>query len=99
MATVQMKKDSEMYEQLVLRIMRRLPAYRVLELVDFARFLEKQVTQQEEDATTEDAWGRVLAKPAAKQLLREMAREAREDYQAGRTTEIQVTDQGELGPA
>jgi len=84
-----MDNETETYEQVVLTIMRRLPAYRVLELVDFARFLETQAAQQEEETTTEDSWERLLAQPAAKRLLREMAREAREDYQAGRTTEIQ----------
>ena len=42
MAATQLKDESETYEQVVLTIMRHLPAYRVLELVDFARFLETQ---------------------------------------------------------
>ena len=56
------------YEQTVLTIMRRLPPERVLQLVDFARFLEFQ------------------AAPEAKRVVREIAREAREDYRAGQTT-------------
>ena len=103
MATVQMKDKTGTYEQVVLTIMRRLPPYRVLELVDFARFLEAQTAQQPEQElttnATEDAWERLLAKPAARRVLRDMAAEAREDYQAGRTTDIQITEDGELAPA
>lgn len=102
MATVQIKDRTETYEQVVLTIMRHLPPYRVLELVDFARFLEAQTAQQPEPelaaSVTADAWERLLAKPAARRALRDMAAEAREDYQAGRTTDIQITDEGELAP-
>ncbi len=91
MAMGQMKERPERYEQLVPAIMRRLPSHRLVELVDFAQFLDIQSAQQQEnlaEMTTEDAWDHVLTKPAAKRLLREMAAEAREDDQAGRTTEI-----------
>jgi len=56
------------HEQTVLNIMRRLLPECVLQLVDFARFLEFQAT------------------PEAKRVMREVAREAREDYRAGQTT-------------
>lgn len=101
--THQMQDSSETYEQLVLAIMRRLPSYRVLELLDFARFLEAQTAKRTSadmsKSETEDAWERVFAKPAAKRLLYEMANEAREEYGAGRTTAIIITDNGELAPA
>jgi len=84
--------------------MRKLSPERVLELVDFARFLELQTAKRddklrykEETETeeairaSEEAWDKLLAKPEAKHMLREMAREAREDYHAGRTTDIAIT--------
>ena len=44
--------------------------------------------EEEEIETTEDKWDRLFAKPKAKRTMRKMAREAREDYRAGRTTDI-----------
>lgn len=97
-------------EQTVLRIMRKLTPERVAELVDFARFLEYRAGEgvgdspEADDAATDDAgdadqrWDELLARPEAKQLMRQMAREAREDFYAGRTTEIVETDDGRLAP-
>ncbi len=72
--------------------MRRLPPERVLELVDFAQFLEIQTTRKdeqdvgEEDTKTDEGfqasdekWEQLLAKPEAKRVMRNMAREALED--------------------
>ena len=84
---MQATPQSSPHEQIVVNIMRRLPPDRRAELVDFARFLEFQtVAQQEtwlEESTAEDAWDQLLARPEAKRLLHELAREARADYQAG----------------
>jgi hypothetical protein len=41
-------------------------------------------------------WDELLSRPKAKLLLREMAREAREEYAAGNTTKIGMTDDGRL---
>lgn len=98
------------HEETVIRIMRKLPPERVLELVDFARFLEHQSAQEqvewmEEEETTEEIrageekWDQLLARPEAKRVLREMAREAREDYHTGQTTDITTTEDGRLAPA
>jgi len=100
------------YEQTVLTIMRRLPPERVLQLVDFARFLEFQTTERRDDRSgeeeteteeqiraSEEKWDELLAKPEAKRVMREMAREAREDYRTGRTTDIAITEDGQLAPA
>jgi hypothetical protein len=108
---MQTNVHSSAYEQIVRRIMRSLPPERVLELVDFARFLEFQTTRREEynteeqDNETEEAsqsgderWEQLLAKPEAKRVMREMAREALEDYRAGRTTDINITEDGQLAP-
>jgi hypothetical protein len=104
--------QSSAYEQTLIRIMRKLSPEQVLELVDFARFLELQTAKRddkwrhEEEAETEEAiraseeeWDKLLAQPEAKRVLREMAREAREDYHAGRTTDIAITEDGRLAPA
>ena len=100
------------YEQAVIRIMRKLPLERIKQLVDFARFLETQATQEynegldeeeiettEEIRSDEETWDELLAKPKAKQMMRKMAREALEDYRAGRTTDVAITEDGRLTPA
>jgi hypothetical protein len=94
------------YEQVVIGIIRKLPPEHVVQLVNFARFLEFQTTkeykdwlEEEEIETTEEKWDELLAKPEAKRVMREMAREAREDYRAGRTTDIEITEDGRLTPA
>ncbi len=94
-------------EEAVINIMRRLPPERVSELVDFARFLEFRATERYEDwveiqseqaASAEQRWDELFARPEAKQLMRQMAREAQADYQAGRTTEIVEAEDGRLAP-
>lgn len=102
------KSHSSPYEQTVIKIMRKLPPDRISELVDFARFLEQiaRRDEKEEEAAEmqkdispgEEKWDQLLARPEAKRAMREMAREAREDYHAGRTTDIAVTDDGYLAP-
>ena len=100
------------HEQKLVGIVRRLPPERVSQLVDFARFLEFQTTERyddwldeqetetkEEMRASEEKWDKLLAKPEAKRVMREMAREAREDYRAGRTTDITITEDGRLAPA
>jgi len=97
------------HERTVISIMRKLPPERILELVDFARFLEHQSAKEyerldegeaaEETRAGEEKWDRLLAQPEAKRVLREMAREARENYQAGQTTDITITEDGRLAPA
>jgi hypothetical protein len=105
--------QSSAYEQTVINIIRKLPPERVLQLVDFARFLEFQIVQKsdadwldEEETKTkegiragEEKWDELFAKPEAKRVMREMAHEALEDYRAGRTTDIAITKDGQLAPA
>ena len=99
------------YEEKLVGIMRKLPPERVLQLVDFARFLEAQTTERYDDwlaeeteseediRASEERWDELLARPEAKRVMREMAREAIEDYRAGRTTDMTVTEDGRLAPA
>jgi chemotaxis regulatin CheY-phosphate phosphatase CheZ len=85
------------YEERLVGIVRRLPPERVMQLVDFARFLEAESAEEIEAA--EAQWDDLLARPEAKRRLREMAREAVGDYRAGRATDIEVAEDGRLAPA
>ena len=87
------------YEDRLVDIVRRLPPERVLQLVDFARFLEEQIVESEEEIrANQEKWDELLARPEAKRVMREMAREAVEDYHAGRTTDIKITSDGRPAP-
>ena len=80
-------KPSLADEKVLVNIVRRLPPERVSQLVDFARFLEFQVAQMEEDDWLEDEsqeeieasekkWDELFARPEAQLLMEEMALEA-----------------------
>lgn len=90
------------YEQTIISIMRKLPPERLPYLVEFARFLEFQTTFAPDSTPLvpdgEAKWDELLAKPDAKQLMRQMAREARAEYLAGETSDIQLTEDGRLAP-
>lgn len=87
----------DQYEDRLIGIVRRLPPERVIQLVDFARFLEAE--SEEEIAASEASWDELLARPEAKRKLRDMAREALDDYRCGQATDIAVTEGGGLAPA
>ncbi len=100
-----MESQTTSLEQTLLNIVRTLPPERLAELVDFARFLQALVirTRQETELESEEGegdkkWDELLARAESQELLLEMAREARADYYAGRTTEIKVTEDGRLAP-
>jgi len=84
------------YEDKLVGIVRRLPPERVIQLVDFARFLEAE--SEEEIEASQANWDKVLVKPEAKRKLRDMAREALDDYHTGQATDINVTEDGRLAP-
>jgi hypothetical protein len=101
------------YEKKLIAIIRRLPPDQLPYLVEFAHFLEfraaktrdaKWIEQDEadfgiqEELADEAKWDELFGKPEAKRLTREMAREARAEYRAGNTTEIQITEDGRLAP-
>jgi len=84
-------------EQTLLGIARTLPPERVVELLDFARFL--QILEAEPGALESEAkWDKLFAKPEAQRAMLEMAHEAREEFRAGRTTDIGIGDDGRLTP-
>jgi hypothetical protein len=93
--TLALKIDE--YEDKLVGIVRRLPPERVIQLVDFARFLEAE--SEEEIEASQANWDKVLVKPEAKRKLRDMAREALDDYHTGQATDINVTEDGRLAPA
>jgi hypothetical protein len=108
---IQADTQTGAYEQMLIRIVRTLPPERIAQLVDFARFLRSQVAQsrdadwlnEEEESedqvrASEEKWDELLAKPEAQRAMVAMAREAREDFQAGRTTDITITEDGRLAP-
>ena len=104
--TTDTERQTTKFEETIISIMRRLPSERLPYLVEFARFLEFQAELSSIEVLGDEAtesggdarWDELLARPKAKLLLREMAREARDEYAAGNTTKIGMTDDGRLKP-
>ncbi len=92
MVEVKMENQAA-YEQTLLSIVRSLPPGRLVELLDFARFLQTLANDP-----AEEKWDQLLARPEAQRTMVDMAREAREDFRAGRTTDIGITKDGRLAP-
>lgn len=98
------------YEQRLLGIVRRLPLERVFQVIDFAHFLELQITkthdgdlldedESEEEIAVENAqWDALLATDESQCLLNNMADEALEYIQAGRARPMVFTEEGEIAP-
>jgi len=98
-----------LYEQTLVSIIRRLPAERASQIVDFARFIEYQTFQvdtedalpdeqetEEEILADEARWEAQFA--ASRDKLRRLAAEAREEIRAGRTYEMIFTAEGRIAP-
>lgn len=98
--------QTSLHEETIINIIRRLPSDRVSQLIDFAKFLENQSSVKKPDGEDaedkihgdEEKWNELFACPEAKQVMREMANEAIEDYHAGKATEIGVAEDGRLKP-
>jgi len=98
------------YEQKLIRIVRRLPPERVTQVIDFAQFLESRITATstadllaEEESEAEIAadnarWDALLATEEAQRLLEKMADEALADMRAGRARPMIFTEDGEIAP-
>ena len=105
-ATLQIKE----YEQKLVGIVRRLPPGRVSQVIDFAQFLEFQMTrtydddlldrdESEEEIAAENArWDALLARDESQRLLEKMADEALADIQAGHARPMVFTEDGEIAP-
>jgi hypothetical protein len=96
-------------EQELLKVVRRLPAERVSQLVEFAEFLEFQMRRQaEEDWSAEDhsdemdtadeKWDALLATEESQTLLEKMADEAWDQIQAGQSRLMVFTEDGKIAP-
>ena len=94
-------------EQKLVEIIRRLPPERVIEVVDFAQFLEFQTTKDgvldedvsEEQISAENArWDALLALDESQRLLEKMADEALAEIQARRARPMVFTEDGEIAP-
>ena len=94
------------HEQTLLTILRFLPPNRVVQLVDFARFLEAQALaeqfawQEEPVAVAADNahWDALLATDEAQLLLDQLADEALAEQRAGKTKPMNFTREGRLVP-
>ncbi len=77
--------------------LQKLPSEKLVVVYDFVSYLlEREGLTVTDDG--EEAWDELLARPEARQSLREMAGEALDDFYAGRTTDIIITDEGLLAP-
>lgn len=97
-------------EQVLVEVVRHLPSERVEQVIDFAKFIEWQISQtaiekltsedlsDEESGPGDEQWERLLATRESERLLAQLAQEALDDFHSGRTTEIVVTQDGVLAP-
>jgi NADH dehydrogenase/NADH:ubiquinone oxidoreductase subunit G len=93
-------------EEELISIVRKLPPERVLEVIDFAQFLELKTdlaaaleNESEEAVAAENAhWDALLADERSQSLLEKMADEALAEIEAGQGEPILLTEDGELGP-
>lgn len=90
-------------EEALIDTIRSLPPRRAVQVLDFARWLERQSEADEwleEDITAEElqaeeaAWGRFYLEN--REAFRGMAREALEEYKAGKTQEMIIDEDGKL---
>ncbi len=97
---------SQNHEQILLDIVRVLPAARAEQLVDFARFLEAQILSeellQEEDIVEIERdnarWDALLASDDSQALLNQLADEALAEHRAGRTKPMAFSKNGRIEP-
>ncbi len=97
---------SQDYERVLLNIVRILPPNRVAQLVDFARFLEAQILNeelvQEENVAEVEAdnarWDALLATDESQALLKNLADEALAEHRAGKTKPMAFSDEGRIVP-
>lgn len=92
----------EAYEQKLVKIVRRLPLERISQVIDFAQFLEFQMTAgddlPDEDEEEIAVWETLLDTDKSQRLLEKMADEALTDIQAGHAGPVAYTEDGEIAP-
>ena len=80
-------------ERTLIKIARFLPSNRVEQLLDFARFLEAQILNEDlikeeaplDIAADNEQWEALMATDEAQTLLNQMANEALSEHRAGKT--------------
>lgn len=100
--TIQTFSDPSTYEQALLSIARTLPADRVLQVVQFARFLQVQTLDEfalndetpDEIAADEALWDAQFA--ASQDGLTKMAEKVRAEIRAGKSTPMNFTADGQI---
>lgn len=103
--TVQTLSDESTYEQTLLSIARTLPAERLRQVVQFARFLQVQTLDEfalveeetpEEIAADEALWDAQFA--ATQDGMAKMAEKVRAEISAGKSTPMIFTTDGRIVP-
>lgn len=92
-------KTREEYEQQLSQIVHKLPLERVTQVVDFARFIENQEEEEENEVAiqaSEAKWDELFARPEAQAKMLEMANEALADDDAGLTFEMKLDEDGNI---
>jgi len=94
------------YEQALLRIVRTLPLERVVQILDYARYIKSQAVEdfetlhydetKEEIIADEERWDEQFA--ATQDGLKKMADKVREDIRAGRTSKMAFKKEGRIAP-
>jgi hypothetical protein len=98
------------YEQELMRVVRKLPPERVAEVIDFAQFLEFRTSDTNDGILLADKkdqtripeenarWDALLATDASQHLLEKMADEALAEIQTGLAKPMIFTEDGEIAP-
>ncbi len=94
------------YEQTLINILRTLPVERVAQILDYARYIQSQTSEDfrflDEDETEEEIladearWDAQFA--ATQDGLKKMAEKVRADIRAGRTLPMVFTKDGGIAP-
>lgn len=94
------------YEKTLLRIVRTLPIERTAQILDYARYIQKQTQEdfagleddfsQKEILADEKHWDRQFAK--SQESLSKMADKVRADIKAGRNQKMVFTKDGSIAP-
>ena len=94
------------YERTLLRIVRTLPIERTAQILDYARYIQKQTQEdfgvleddfsQKEILADEKHWNRQFTK--SQDALSKMADKVRVDIKAGRTKKMMFTKDGSIAP-
>ena len=89
------------YEEILMNIVRSLPAERVIQILDYARYIQSQTDKlitkdetEEEIIADEEHWNSQFA--ATQDGLKKMADKVRADIHAGRSMPMVFTKEGRI---